>query len=109
MTNIPHQNEDTRIYDTDGYVLLMQTTQSNLSLFNVSCDSLIADEHDDRLPECELAWTRLKHCTSSLDIAADVKKTHHRSTMIFSDDILHTSTSPLQRWQGLELLNTCTS
>jgi len=102
MTNIPYNNEENFIYDNDGCLLLMQTTQSNLSLFNISCDSLIFNENE----HFNIKSRQLKHYNSSIDIHLDIKKSTYRSTMIFSEEIFSSKKNNLQRWQGLELLNT---
>jgi len=103
MTNIHENNpEKIFIYDTDGCLLLMQTTQSNLSLFNISTDSLLLNENED----FEIQSKPIKHSNSSIDIHLDMKKSIHRSTMIFSEEIFSSKTNTLQRWRGLELLNT---
>jgi hypothetical protein len=103
MTNIHENNpEKIFIYDTDGCLLLMQTTQSNLSLFNISTDSLLLNENED----FEIQSKPIKHSNSSIDIHLDTKKSIHRSTMIFSEEIFSSKTNTLQRWRGLELLNT---
>lgn len=104
MTNIHNNNEEHLIYDTDGGLLLMQTTQSNLSLFNVSCDSLVFNEYEDFNKKSQ---NLIKQYNSSIDIHLDIKKKNHRSTMILSEDIISLPTNTLQRWKGLELLNTC--
>ncbi len=98
MTNI-NNHEENFIYDTDGYVLLMPTTQSNLSLFNISCDSIIFNENEN------LNSKSIKHYNSSIDIHSERKLINHRSTMIFSEEI---KTNTLQRWKRLELLNVYT-
>lgn len=105
MTNLADENEEHFIYDTDGCLLFMQTAQSNLSLFNISCDSLIVDEHESMKinPKSKFA---MKYSNSSMDIPFDMKKYQYRSTMIFHEDMLSSNHHPLQRWQGLELLNT---
>jgi hypothetical protein len=106
MTNISHPNEDNFIYDTDGYLLFMQTAQSNLSLFNISCDSLIFNEIEQVNSRSRLSLnTSMKHSNSSFDLHCQRKKSDHRSTMFFSEDVFSSNTNTLQRWQGLELLN----
>ena len=104
MTNISHPNEESFIYDTDGYLLFMQTAQSNLSLFNISCDSLIFDDNEQ--VNSKRSKSSLKHANSSFDLHHQRKKSEYRSTMAFSEDVFSTNTNTLQRWQGLELLNT---
>lgn len=107
MTNIHKNNEEIFIYDDDGCLLFMETNQSNLSLFNVSCDSLIFNEnHEYNQPSKPISNT-IKHFNSSIDIYLETKKSSNRSTMIFSDEVISTETKTLQRWKGLELLNTC--
>jgi len=108
MTNIHHNNEENYIYDTDGCLLFMQTTQSNLSLFNISCDSLIFNENEHFYFQSRQTLNRrIKHYNSSIDIHLDIKKSNYHSTMIFSEEIFSSKTNTLQRWRGLELLNTC--
>lgn len=102
MTNLSDENEEQFIYDTDGCLLFMQTTQSNLSLFNISSDSLIFDENQ----AVNIDNNRLKYSNSSTDLPFDTKKYQYRSTMIFNEDMFSSKNHPLQRWQGLELLNT---
>jgi hypothetical protein len=106
MTNIHSHNEENLVYDTDGYLLLMQTTQSNLSLFNVSCDSVSFLENEDFNIKSKCSLNTNKHYNSSRDIHFEMKKKHHHSTMILSDEMTYSQTNTLQRWQGLELLNT---
>jgi len=107
MTNIHHNNEENYIYDTDGYLLFMQTTQSNLSLFNISCDSLISNENEHFYFQSRQTLNRrIKHYNSSIDIHLDIKKSNYYSTIIFSEEIFSSKTNTLQRWRGLELLNT---
>ncbi|UJR26003.1 hypothetical protein I4U23_007349 [Adineta vaga] len=110
MTNISHQNEEHLIYDTDGCLLFMQTAQSNLSLFNVSCDSFdLNDDDDDDDNDCHLesrsTLNTNKHYNSSIDIHMKIKQINHGSTMILSDNMNSLQTNTLQRWKGLELLN----
>jgi len=107
MTNIHNNNEEHLIYDTDGCLLLTQTTQSNLSLFNVSCDSLVFNNDEDFNIKSRQSRNSIKQYNSSIDIHLEIKKMNHRSTMIFSEDIISLQTNTLQRWKGLELLNTC--
>jgi hypothetical protein len=104
MTNIPHDSEENFIYDSDGCLLFMQTTQSNLSLFNISCDSLIFNENSN-LHSRHSFNPPMKHSNSSIDIHFDIKKSHHHSTLIFSEEIFSSNSNTLQRWKGLELLN----
>lgn len=108
MSHIPHANEEDFIYDTDGCLLFMQTAQSNLSLFNISCDSLLIFNENKPVditstPPLNPA---MKHSNSSWDLHFDTKRSEYRSTMLFNDEIFAPKTSTLQRWQGLELLNT---
>ncbi|CAF1310803.1 unnamed protein product [Rotaria magnacalcarata] len=106
MTNI-HSNEENLIYDDEGYLLLMETSQSNLSLFNVSCDSLVFIENQDFNQQSRQPSNTIKHYNSSIDIHVDIKKSSSRSTMILCDEMISSETKTLQRWKGLELLNTC--
>ncbi|CAF0969551.1 unnamed protein product [Adineta steineri] len=106
MTNIHNNNEEDLIYDTDGCLLFMQTAQSNLSLFNVSCDSLNSNENEDFNIKSTQILNSNKQYSSSIDIHFEIKKINHRSTIIFSDDTNISQTNTLQRWKGLELLNT---
>jgi hypothetical protein len=107
MTNISHPNEENFIYDTDGYLLLMQTTQSNLSLFNISCDSLIFNENEQVNSRSRLSLnSSMKYSNNSFDLYCQRNKSEHRSTIGFSEEIFSANTNTLQRWQGLELLNT---
>jgi hypothetical protein len=99
MTNIPHHNEENFIYDTDGCLLFMETTQSNLSLFNISSDSLISNENEHFYLKSKQL---IQHYSSSIDIHFERNIINHRSTMIYSEE----KTNTLQRWKGLELLNT---
>ncbi|CAF0798323.1 unnamed protein product [Rotaria sp. Silwood1] len=111
MTNIHdntnNNNEENLIYDNDGFLLLMEKAQSNLSLFNVSYDSLIFNENDDFNQKSRQTLNTIKHYNSSMDIHVDIKKSNHRLTMTFSEDIFSSQTKTLQRWKGHELLNTC--
>ncbi|CAF3945336.1 unnamed protein product [Rotaria sp. Silwood2] len=109
MTNIHNNNnnKENLIYDNDGFLLLMETAQSNLSLFNVSCDSLIVNENDDFNQKSTQTLNTIKHYNSSMDIYLDIKKSHHRLTMTFSEEVISSHTKTLQRWKGHELLNTC--
>lgn len=103
-TNLSHNYQDESIYDTDGCLLYTQTAQSNLSLFNVSCESLILDDTHDQVTT---TLKRTKHSSSSIDLSAThMKKIYHRSTMIFDDPIIDTSHGTLQRWQAMDLLHT---
>ncbi|CAF3414102.1 unnamed protein product [Rotaria socialis] len=106
MTNI-HSNEENPIYDDEGCLLLMETSQSNLSLFNVSCDSLVFIENQDFNQQSRQPSNTIKHYNSSIDIHVDIKKSSNRSTMILCDEMISSETKTLQRWKGLELLNTC--
>ena len=103
-TNLSDHTEEHFIYDTDGCLLFMQTTQSNLSLFNISCDSLIFDEHS----VVNTGWNPsiVKHATSSIDLRLRRNKSQYRSTMIFNEETFSARTQTLQRWQRMELLNT---
>ena len=106
MTNLSDQNEEHFIYDTDGYLLFMQTTQSNLSLFNISSDSLIFDEYEAMKIDSNRSNLSMKYSNSSNDLSFDMKKCQYRSTMVFNEDMFSSKNHhPLQRWQGLELLN----
>ncbi|CAF0798892.1 unnamed protein product [Rotaria sordida] len=107
MTNIHNNNEENLIYDNDGFLLLMETAQSNLSLFNVSCDSLIFNDNEDFNQKSRQTLNTIKHYNSSIDIHLDIKKTNHRLTMTFSEEIISSQTKTLQRWKGHELLNIC--
>ena len=100
--NLTDVYQDQSVYDADGYLLYTQTTQSNLSLFNVSCESLMIEEFSH---ENQVTLNRRRDYTSSQDIHAELKKKSHRSTMIFTDESFQASTNTLQRWQGLDLLN----
>lgn len=100
MTNI-HENF---IYDSDGYLLYMETAQSNLSLFNISSDSLIFNEYEDL--NIKSQQKLIKYSNSSIDIYLDFKRSMYHSTTILFEDNLPTKTNTLQRWKGLELLNT---
>ncbi|CAF5187899.1 unnamed protein product [Rotaria magnacalcarata] len=85
----------------------METSQSNLSLFNVSCDSLVFIENQDFNQQSRQPSNTIKHYNSSIDIHVDIKKSSSRSTMILCDEMISSETKTLQRWKGLELLNTC--
>ena len=104
-TNI-NNNRKNLVYDTDGHLLFIEATQSNLSLFNVSCNSLILDEDEDFNKKSKSTLNINKHY-SSIDIHSDINKTKKRSTMFFSEEVISTQTNTLQRWKGRELLNTC--
>ena len=103
MTNLSHNYQDESIYDTDGCLLYTQTAQSNLSLFNVSCESLILDDTHEQLKS---TLKKTKHSNSSMNIPMQTKKIQHRSTMIFSDQIIESSNGTLQRWQAVDLFHT---
>lgn len=102
MTNISSIQYDDFIYDTDGYLLLMPTTQSNLSLFNISCDSLVFHDYD-RFSSLN---SFIKHSTSSTDLHTNLKQSFHHLSIDFTQTIAVSKPNTLQRWQGLELLNT---
>ncbi|CAF0768350.1 unnamed protein product [Adineta ricciae] len=110
MTNIPNHYEEHLIYDTDGCLLFMQTAQSNLSLFNVSCDSLNFDDNEDfHMESRSTTINTSKQYTSSIDIHTQIKQMNHRSTMVLSDEMDSArKTNTLQRWKGVDLLNVYT-
>jgi hypothetical protein len=105
QTNISDDYQEHCIYDTDGCLLYMQTRQSNLSLFHVSCDSLIIDDRQQLLRQTSKS---VKHYTSSTNIPLTSKQCDQRSTMFFlssSQEHMMSSMNTLQRWQRLDLLN----